>query len=116
MGRKHVIYGFKPFNAADISSSQTSEEVFADQADYGSIYLFWTGTSVNGTLEVQAKNGKEGTYRALDFGSTISLSGSSGNHEIILNELPFTHIKLVYTRVGGTGSLTANLTFKSSGA
>lgn len=116
MARKHVVYGFKPFNNTDLSTSQTSSEVEVGQSDYGSIFLSWVGTSVNGTLEVQAKNGEKGTYHALDFGSIISLSGSSGSHDIILNELPFTHLKLVYTRVGGTGSVTAEVTFKSKGA
>jgi len=86
------------------------------QEDYGSIYVFWTGSSPVGTLEIQAKNGVNGTYRPLDFGSVISISGASGSHDIILNELPFTHLKLVYTSSSGSGSMTANVTLKSKGA
>jgi len=116
LSRKNVIYGYLAFDAVSIGASQTSSEIEVGGEDYGSIYLFWTGSSPVGTLEVQAKNGANGTYRALDFGSTISISGASGNHDLILNELPFTHLKLVYTRSSGTGSLTANVTLKSKGA
>lgn len=116
MARKNVIYGYQAFNAVDISSSQTSAEIEVGQEDYGSIYVFWTGSSPVGALTVQAKNGTNGTYRSLDFGSAISISGASGAHDLILNELPFTHLKLVYTRSSGSGSLTANVTLKSKGA
>lgn len=116
MARKHVVYGYKPFDATSIGSSQTSSEIEVGQSDYGSIFLSWTGTSPVGVLEVQAKNGEKGTYRALDFGSAINITGNSGSHDILLNEMPFTHLKLVYTRTSGTGSITANVTFKSRGA
>lgn len=116
MARKHVVYGYQIFDAVSLASSQTSSEVEVSQSDYGSIFLSWSGSSINGTLEVQAKNGEDGTYRPLDFGSTITISGTSGTHDLLILELPFTHIKLVYTRSAGTGSLTANLTLKSAGA
>lgn len=116
MARKHVVYGYQLFDAVSLASSQTSSVVEVSQTDYGSIYVAWSGSSINGTLEVQAKNGEDGTYRALDFGSTITISGTTGAHDLIMSELPFTHIKLVYTRSAGTGSMTANLTLKSKGA
>ena len=116
MSRKNIVYGYNLFNAVNLNASQTSEEVEVSQTDYGSIFLFWTGTSPLGTITVSAKNGGDGTYRNLDFGSAISISGNSGNHEIIFNDLPFTHLKLIYTRTSGTGSSTANLTLKSNGA
>jgi hypothetical protein len=116
LGRKNIVYGYQLFDAVSLGASQTSAEVEVSQTDYGSIYLSWTGTSPVGTITVQAKNGADGTYRSLDFGSSISISGSSGNHDLILSELPFTHLKLVYTRSSGTGSMTANLTLKSGGA
>ena len=116
MARKHVVYGYDAFDAVSLSSSQTSAEIEVGQTDYGSIYIFWTGSSPSGTIEVQAKNGAAGTYRPLDFGATISISGASGNHELILTEMPFTYIRLVYTRSSGSGSMTANVTLKSKGA
>ena len=116
MARKHVVYGYKAFDAVNIATSQSSLEIEVGQSDYGSIYLSWTGSSPVGVIEVQAKNGEKGTYRALDFGSTISISGNSGNHDIILNEMPFTHLMLVYTSTSGTGSMNAQVTLKSVGA
>jgi hypothetical protein len=119
MARKNIIYGFKPFNPlnnADMASSLTSSEMEVGQLDYGSIYVSWSGSSINGTVEVQAKNGEDGTYRPFDFGSTITLSGSSGFHDLTLNDLPFTHLKIVYTRSAGTGTLNAEVTLKSRGA
>ena len=116
MSRKQVLYGFKAFDATSLASSQTSAELEVGQADYGSIYITWTGTSPIGVITVQAKNGPNGTYRDLDFGSAISISGASGNHDIILNEMPFTHLQLVYTRTSGTGSISASITTKSKGA
>jgi hypothetical protein len=116
MSRKQVLYGFQIYNAVDLSSSQTSAEVEVGQADYGSIFVSWSGSSVSGSLQVMAKNGVNGTYRALDFGASIPMSTNSGNHDLILNEMPFTHLKLVYTRSAGTGSMTASITTKSKGS
>ena len=116
MARKHVVYAFDMFDAVSLGASATSSIVEVSQLDYASIYVSWTGSSTVGDLEVQAANGEDGTYHALDFGSTISISGASGSHNIILSEMPFTHIKLVYTRSSGTGSITATLTAKSASA
>lgn len=116
MSRKQVLYGYRLYDSVSLASSQTSSEVEVGQADYGSIYIEWTGSSPVGVITLQAKNGTNGTYRSLDFGSAISISGASGNHDLILNEMPFTHIKLLYTRASGTGSMTASITTKSKGS
>lgn len=116
MGRKHTVKSFKMLDSADISGNQTSTTTNVLQSDIASIALEWTGTSPVGTLTVEARNGEKANFLELDFGSTISISGNTGDHIINLLEMPFTDIRLQYTAGSGTGNMTATLTMKSIGA
>lgn len=112
MGRKNVVKSYKMIDAGDLSGDITSESTSVINLDKASIHIVWSGSSPSGTINVQAKNGDKGTWRSLDFGTTISVSGNSGEHDIILNELPFDEIRVVYTSTSGTGTVDAVLTAK----
>ncbi len=114
--RKNVVKGFQPFQATSLAANATSPEVNVINLDKASIYVDWAGTSPVGTLAVEAKNREDGDWFALDFGSPISISGNSGNHLIVLNELPFLAIRLVYTAGSGTGTIDAVIAAKTVGA
>lgn len=116
MSRKHVVKSHRMLDAADMSGNLTSEPTNVLQLDKASIYIAWSGSSVSGTIEVQARNGEKAPWYALDFGSAISLATDSGSHVVVLNETPFSDIRIVYTRSAGTGSVDAILTMKSVGA
>lgn len=113
--RKNVVRGYKMFDSADISGSTTSNEVNVLNLDKASIYVDWTGTAPSGTLTVQAKNAETGTWFDLDFGSPIAISGASGDHILIFNELPHNTIRLQYAATSGSGAINAVLVAKQVG-
>jgi len=120
MGRKHLVKSYKMLDSADISANVTSESTNVLNVDTASITLEWTGTAPVGTVEIEATNDEttsaSPTWVSLDFGSVISVSGASGNHQLIMTELPFVAIRVKYTSTSGTGNLTATLTMKTTGA
>lgn len=116
MGRKNVIESFKMFDQADISTNATSTATSVIRQDQARIILNWTGTSPVGVITIEARNGADDPYKALDFGSAINISGNTGSHEIIFSEMPFTDLRVVYTSTSGTGNLDAIITSKVLGA
>lgn len=118
MARKNIVPGFQQFGTAGANMSSTntvtstvSETQYMDNIG---IIVNWTGTSPVGTLAVQASN-DQSTWVSLDFGSAISISGSSGSHNIDINQFPYTHIRSVYTNASGTGTLNSTITVKQMG-
>lgn len=105
------------FDAVSMATSQTSAATNVQNLDSASIFVEWSGASSPvGTVTVQARNGAAGTWYTLDFGASIDVSGASGNHQLVFNEMPFTDIRLVYTRSSGSGPLTATISAKTVGA
>lgn len=117
---KKVLSQFPMFGTAgaDLSGSVTSSATNIEYKDNVGITLSWTGSTPIGTLAIQCSNdfGAIGvvtpTWIALDFGTTISITGNTGSSLITMNQLPFTAIRAVYTRVSGTGTLSALLSGK----
>lgn len=106
----------EPPVALDLSASFTTPATSVINLDKASIHIDWSGSSPEGVLTVEARNGESDDWYTLEFGAAIDITGNTGNHQLVFNELPFTDIRLVYTRTSGTGSATANLTAKVSGA
>lgn len=101
-----------------LNTSLQSEVLNVRQTDGGSIHLVWAnGSSADFTVTVEARNGEadQDSFRTLDFGSPIQISGASGSHEIIFNSLPFAEMRLVLTRTAGSADIDATFTFKSLG-
>lgn len=109
-------------NAVSLGATVTSGATSVKGVDKASILVEWSaGTSPVGTITVEARNGDgDGqtapTWYELDMGSAISVSGSSGNHQLVFNELPFTDLRIKYTRSSGTATMTATITMKAVGA
>ncbi len=121
MGRKNIIEAHEMFSTASISASNTSDVVYIKNQDKASILVSWSGSSPSGTLAVQVRNRREPTgaasaWTTLDMGASISISGNTGSHTLIFNELPFSELRLVYTRASGTGTISAILVAKQVGA
>jgi len=122
MGRKNVVKSYKMWSAGDISGSITSSETNVLNLDTASIHITWSGTSPAGTITVEASNQDPDkssvtqVWHELDLGSAVSVSGNSGEHLIIFNEMPFNTIRLQYARSSGTGSLEATISAKTTGA
>lgn len=113
--RKNVVKSFKMIDAGAMSADITSAATNVINLDQASIHLRWNGTSPSGSVVVEARNGEKDPWYALDMGGTISISGASGDHQIVFAEMPFTDIRLRYVRVSGTGSLDATLSAKQVG-
>lgn len=113
--RKNVVRGYKMVDAGSMAATITSSEVNVINLDKASIYVDWSGTAPVGVLVVQARNADNGDWFDLDFGTPIAISGSTGSHVLLFNELPHNSIRLVYTATSGTGSLDAVLAAKQVG-
>lgn len=113
---KRIVPGFKMFDAASLAATVTSSTSNVQNLDKASIFVEWTGSSPDGVLTLEARNSAEGSWYTLDFGSSIAVSGASGSHSLVLNEIPFVEIRLIYTRTSGTGSLTATIVSKAVGS
>lgn len=117
MGRKPLIDSHKMIDAQSMGASITSGETSTKSLDQGSILVEWSaGSTPVGTITVEAKHGDNGSWYELDFGQTISISGNSGNHEIVFNSFPFSHLRIKYTRSSGSGTLSCTISAKAVGA
>ena len=121
MSRKNVLKTYKIWDSADLSGNLTSGNTSVINLDNASIYVSWSGTAPSGEIVVQGTNddpdkNASPTWKDLDFGSTITVSGASGNHDLILNSLPFNSLRLKYNRTSGSGSIIATITAKTQGA
>jgi hypothetical protein len=116
MGRKSVMPGFAMIDQQSLASNITSSVVSVKNLDYASIHVEWTGTSPVGTLTVEARNGETDSWYELDMGSAISISGNSGDHQLVFNLLPFTDLRLQYAATSGSGTLNAEISMKVTGA
>jgi hypothetical protein len=130
VGRKNVVHQYNMLDGqtVNMSSSITSNITNVEQFDKCSIHLTWTAGPA-GTFKLQARNGGnpatpglpkakiDDSWYDLDFGSTMSITGTDSEILIQLMELPFTDIRLVYTASSGSASdLKALLSQKVTGA
>lgn len=107
--------GFKLIDNTSLVSSFTGNEIDVSESDYGSIHIEWSGTVPVGVIVVEAKSGENDNYTDVDMGGPVSISGGSGDHQLMFNTLPFTKLRLRYERTSGTGNLTAIIVTKSQG-
>lgn len=107
-------------NQADISANATSAVTNTSNFDKASIYLAWSGTAPVGTITVEATNddpsSQNPTWKTLDFGASIDISGDTGSHDLVFNELPFNAIRVQYTSTSGVGTIDATIHAKVVGA
>lgn len=124
MGRKNTIPNYPMFGAAGANmatASTTSSISNVENTDNVGIILNWSGTSPVGTLTVDCCNDYDtqaptaAHWVSLDFGSAISISGNTGSHLISINQVPYTYMRVVYTKVSGVGTLFANISSKQTG-
>jgi len=125
VGRKNVVRSYKMFDAVTISTDQSSTATNVLNLDNASIQVIWSGGGTPvGTITVEATNidpdlpsfDSTTDYVTLTLSGTIAVSGNSGNHSIILEEMPFYAIRLIYTSTSGTATMSAYLSSKTIGA
>lgn len=115
MSRKNTIKGYKVITDGDMSGNLTSEVTNIINLDNIGYLVEWVGSSPEGEITVEVQSGPSG-WLPLDFGSTIAVSGNTGNLIINVNQSPFENLRLVYTATSGSGTLNVTLSSKSVGA
>lgn len=122
MGRKNLVYNFKPIEAGDMTlASITGKETDVAQMDSVTYEFSWSGGNTqNGDISVEySRDTKEPkTWKALDFGATIDTNGASGAHRLIITEIGFQFVRPVYdrTNVAATGTMEVSLFATNKGA
>jgi hypothetical protein len=104
------------FDNQIVSTTQNSPSTNVQQLDQASIDLRWSASTLVANVVVQAKNGQYADWRDIDFGSPITISGSSGAHEVLFLAMPFTDLRLRVVVVSGSGTVDAVITAKTVGA
>lgn len=113
MSRK-LTHKYKMFNALNATVSQTSQEVSVMGVDKLSIHVKFSANN-SGTFRLQAKNGSDDSFFDVTFNATMTIT-SDNEALLIMNEVPFDSIKLIWTPSSGSGTMTAVLNMKSLGA
>lgn len=119
MGRKQQIQPFKAISSGDMSqASITGLETTVAQTDVVQYDVEWSGaTATSGDITIQGTI--DGTnWFDLDFGTTISMTGASGNHQLIIRQVSMVKLRPVYTQTNpaATGTLLINLFATTVGA
>ena len=120
MGRKTQIQPFMVIEDGDMSSGSHIESLptHCKQTDVVQYVVNCEdGQATNGEITVEASfDGK--SWFPLDFGALINLDGASGNHQIIIQQVSFSDIRLNYdkTNPAATGTFTAEIFCTTKGA
>lgn len=107
-------YGIGSLPSGTLSGAMASTNVIysniidVSRMDSVGIEVNWTGTPT-GVLQVMCSNsGKNGNFFALTFNPAFNQpAGSAGNEGLVLQQVPFKYLYLIYTNTSGTGVLTA---------
>ena len=133
MSRKNLVQSFEMFTGQRMTSgglitkqsvpattAQTSVKSTVETLDAATINVKFSAPN-SGTLVLQARNiaatdnePEKGWYE-LNFGSPMTIT-SETEVQILLNTMPFTDIRLIWTPTAGAGVMSAFLNMKSVGA
>ena len=118
MGRKNQVKDFVSINGSMSSASLSGASTTVNQFDVLNYLVTWTdGQLTNGEISIQVSldNLK---WVDLDFGSVISINGSTGNHQLLISEVSFNFARPVFTRTNpsATGALKVELFATNKGA
>lgn len=124
MSRRNIIKHFKMLDGVTISANKTSERTMIESMDKAGILIEWSaGTSPVGTITVETSNSTDDeftksaeSWREIDFGATINISGASGTHQVVFTELPFRALRVKYNYTSGTATLTTTIHSNTVGA
>lgn len=118
---KGVLLPYLVVTAGSMAASITSLVTNIQYMDDVVYQIQWTGTPV-GTFTVQVSEDYQqsggtvlnaGTWTTLTLSSAITAAGSADQAILDLNQLPYSWIRLVYTRTSGTGTLNAYISAKA---
>ncbi|MBV6514151.1 MAG: hypothetical protein FMNOHCHN_03741 [Ignavibacteriaceae bacterium] len=103
-------------DAIDASGSETSQATSVEYLDKASVLIEWTGTP-SGDITIEALASDSGDWFEVQFAAPITVPGTSSEHHIIFNELPFKSIRVIWTPgMASSGTITATILAKVVGA
>lgn len=97
--------GYKLLDSVPTITSITSDTVYVPFLDNVGIQVSWSGSiAAEGTLFVDVSNQQENPNEAqqwstLDFGSTITIDDTAGDHLININQLPYNALRVRYVAI-----------------
>jgi hypothetical protein len=119
MSRRFVVK-YTAFDALPAAVSVTSIVTNVENTDSCSYHIQFANPA-SGTFKVQAKNADLRTDQAalawydLNFGASLTITAEI-DVQIVLNELPFKEMRLVWMPSSATGTMSAYLLMKVKGA
>lgn len=124
MASRPILSPYSVITNGDMSGNITSAVTVIQNTSMIGYDISWTGSSPVGSMSVEVSNtysqNADGTVRnagnwtTLTLSSTTNVSGSPGNGFIDVDATGAFAIRLVYTRVSGTGTMNAIVTGKVS--
>ena len=125
MGRKLVIgnnrgvedkWGYRLVDAVAMGADITSDKLDIDPTDILNFLVAWSaGATPVGTIEIQYSNDNI-TWRPLNFGSSIAVSGNSGDHDIMVEKCNYKYLRFFYDRSSGNATMNVEVRGKTIGA
>lgn len=119
--KTYPIIGGASSVSGDMSASITSSVIEVKEQDNIGFQASWTGTPVGGvSLQVSMDFARDlngnvtnpGTWTTITIGPLVTAAGTPDNAYIELNQISTPYVRMVYTRISGTGTMTANVTGK----
>lgn len=108
---------YKQIDKSTLSESVDGTPSDVERYDRANYRIEWEGSSPVGEIFIETRNNPDDTWRALDFGSSISISGNSGFHDILIQKMCWKYMRARYAHTSGSfTSLTAKLKPVGQGA
>lgn len=124
MASRPIIAPFSVITNRSMAATITSAVTVIQNTSMVSYDISWTGSSPVGSMSVQVSNTyaqnaaggvlNAGNWTTLTLSATTNVSGNSGNGFIDVLATAGYAIRLVYTRVSGTGTMNATIAGKVS--
>lgn len=120
MSRRPVVKHIA-FDALNAAVAQTQNPVTSVENQDTASYHVKFSAPASGTFSVQARNADLRPDQAalawydLNFGAPLTITAES-DVQIVLNELPFKEMRLVWTPTSASGTMSAYLLMKAKGA
>src|SRR3990167_3196143 len=101
---KRVIKEFTAINEVALAASKTGEYTDVEMHDRAFYDVVWSGGVLPvGVLKFEISNDANDStsWKELDFGASIDITGASGEHQVLIQEITWKYIRPVYTRTSG---------------
>lgn len=120
MSRRQIAPRHTLWSAVNSTTNPTSEATGVKNLD-NVRYEITCASGVVGTIEVEGSSDDDNalvkTFEPLDFGTPITINGSSSTYdEIVIRGNPYRFLRLKFTNNAGTGAISAYVSGNSVGA